>query len=138
MPHVTIEYSANLAARLDLPALMAVVRDAALATGLFPIGGTRVRAYRADDYLIADGHPDNSFVHIVMRVGHGRQPDVLQSAGDAIFAAACTSLAGLYDSSPLGISFEMQEIEPRLAYRKNNLHQRVKARRAQFAAGAPP
>jgi 5-carboxymethyl-2-hydroxymuconate isomerase len=128
-----VEYSANLAGRLDLPVLMKTLRDSALATGIFPLGGTRVRAYKADHYLVADGHPDNAFVHIVMRIGHGRDLDTRKRAAGAIFEAACANLAALYDSAPLGISFEMQEIGPELAYRKNNLHEYVKKREAHGA-----
>jgi 5-carboxymethyl-2-hydroxymuconate isomerase len=130
LPHVVVEYSANLAGRLDLPGLMKTLRDTAIATGIFPLGGTRVRAYRAEDYLIADGHPDNTFVHIVMRIGHGRDLETRRRAGDAIFEAACANLATVYDAVPLGISFEIQEIGPELAYRKNNLHEYVKKRQA--------
>ncbi len=136
LPHVVIEYSANLAGQLNVPALMQVLRDSALATGIFPLGGMRVRAYRAEDYLVADGHPANAFVHIVMRIGHGRDLETRKRAGDAIFTAACASLASLYDRTPLGISFEMQEIEPVLAFRKNNLHEYVKSRQVQ--GGAAP
>ena len=46
MPHFTIEYSANLEARVDIGEVVEVVRKAALETGIFPIGGTRVRAIR--------------------------------------------------------------------------------------------
>lgn len=128
MPHVVVEYSANLAERLDLTAFMATLRDTALATGIFPLGGMRVRAYEAKHYLVADGHPDNAFVHIVMRIGHGRDLDTRKRAAEAVFEAACACLASLYNSTPLGISFEMQEIGPELAYRKNNLHEYVKQR----------
>src|SRR4051794_901228 len=99
---------------------MKTLRDTAIATGIFPLGGTRVRAYQSTDYLIADGHPDNTFVHVLMRIGHGRDLETRKRAADAIFAAACDNLAALYEQLPLGISFEMQEISPELAYRKNN------------------
>jgi 5-carboxymethyl-2-hydroxymuconate isomerase len=131
LPHVVIEYSSNLEGRLDFPGLLIALRDTALATGVFPIGGIRVRAYRADHYLIADGHPDNAFVHIVLRVGHGRDLDTRKRACDAIFATACDKLAALYERSPLGISLEMQEVDAVLTCKKNNLHEYVKRRGAR-------
>ena len=71
MPHIWIEYSANL--DLDTRALMRVVQDAAVGDGsLYPLAGARTRALRVDDYLIVDGHPDNAFVHVLLRIGHGR------------------------------------------------------------------
>ena len=47
---------------------------------------------------------------------------------EAIFDAACRHLAPLFETVPLGISLEMQEIDPVLTYRKNNLHDYVKRR----------
>ena len=39
MAHIVIEYSANLRGQLDLPGFLRSVHAAALATGVFPIGG---------------------------------------------------------------------------------------------------
>jgi 5-carboxymethyl-2-hydroxymuconate isomerase len=51
-------------------------------------------------------------------------------ACDAIFATICEQLAGLFESIPLGLSLEMQEIDPVLTLKKNNLHEYVKRRTA--------
>jgi 5-carboxymethyl-2-hydroxymuconate isomerase len=106
------------------------LKDAALATGIFPIGGIRVRAHRADHYVIADGALDNTFIAITLRIGHGRDFETRKRASDAIFAAACDSLQALFNRIPLGISLEMQEIAPTLSYKKNNLHEYVQQRAA--------
>ena len=50
MPHLTIEYSANLDGRVDLDALCAALLETVLETGLFEIGAVRVRALRADHF----------------------------------------------------------------------------------------
>lgn len=128
MAHIVIEYSAGLRGRLDLPALLAAVHQAALATGVFPIGGIRTRAYAAENYLIADGHPDNAFVHLGLKVGHGRDLETRKRACESIFEATCRYLAPLSETLPLGISLEMQEIDPVLTCKKNNLHDYVKRR----------
>ena len=57
MPHFTIEYSANLDSRLDMAEVVEVVRKAAIETGIFPLGGIRVRAIKCEHYAIADGNP---------------------------------------------------------------------------------
>ena len=133
MAHIVIEYSANLRERLDLPGFLQAVHGAALATGVFPIGGIRTRAYEAEHYVVADGHPDNAFVHISLRVGHGRDVDTRKRACEAIFAVACRQLGPLYEELPLGIALEMQEIDPVLTFKKNNLHDYVKRRAARQA-----
>ncbi|MGH8327075.1 MAG: 5-carboxymethyl-2-hydroxymuconate Delta-isomerase, partial [Steroidobacteraceae bacterium] len=130
MAHIRIEYSANLLGRLDVPRLIRTVHQAALATGIFPVGGIRTRAYAAQDYCIADGHPDNAFVHLAVRVGHGRDLATRRKACEQIFEAACRELAGLYEQGPLGISVEMAELDPELSFKKNNLHEFVKRRQA--------
>ena len=128
MAHIVIEYSANLRGQLDLPGFLRSVHEAALATGVFPIGGIRTRAYEAQHYVIADANPDNAFVHISLRVGHGRDIDTRKRACEAIFAAAVKELEGVYERLPLGIALEMQEIDPVLTFKKNNLHEYVKQR----------
>ena len=69
MPHLIVEYSANLEPDLDMAHVISVLHEAALETGVFPIGGLRVRASRRDIYKIADGHPDNAFIHVQARIG---------------------------------------------------------------------
>lgn len=130
MAHIVVEYSAGLRDRLDLAAFLAEVHQAALATGVFPIGGIRTRAYEAEHYVIADGHRDNAFVHLSVKVGHGRDLETRKRACEAIFNAACRHLAPLFEELPLGISLEMQEIDPVLTYKKNNLHEYVKRRQS--------
>jgi 5-carboxymethyl-2-hydroxymuconate isomerase len=130
MAHIQIEYSANLSGRIDMPRFLEAVHASALATGIFPIGGVRTRAYAAEHYRIADGHPDNAFVHTMLRVGHGRDVETRKRACDAIFATICEQLSSLFERMPLGLSLEMQQIDPVLTLKKNNLHEYVKTRTA--------
>jgi 5-carboxymethyl-2-hydroxymuconate isomerase len=130
MPHLIVEYSNNLAARVDIPELLQTLHQTALTTGVFPLGGLRTRAARRDQYVIADGHPDNAFIHVTMRIGHGRDMVTKQRAGDQLFSALCGYLDDAFKSGPLSISLEMQEIDPMLSFKQNNLHDLVKQRRA--------
>jgi 5-carboxymethyl-2-hydroxymuconate isomerase len=130
MAHIIVEYSANLSGKFDLERFLRAIHGAALATGVFPIGGIRTRAYAAEHYVIADAHPDNAFVHVSLRVGHGRDVETRKRACEAIFAAACAELAAVFERLPLGIALEMQEIDPVLTFKKNNLHEYVKRREA--------
>jgi len=72
VPHFTIEYSANLDARVDMADVVEVVRKAAVETGIFPLGGIRVRAVRCEHYAIGDGNPDFAFLDMLLRLGEGR------------------------------------------------------------------
>lgn len=130
MPHLIVEYSANLRGHVDVQRLVDALHQSALSTGVFPLGGTRTRAVERSIYRIADGHPDNGFVHVTMRIGHGRDLETRKRAGQAVFDALCAQLAPVFEKRPLGISFEVQELDPVLNFKHNNLHEYVKARQA--------
>ena len=126
MAHFIIEYSANLKDELDVAGLLREVHAAAVETGVFPLGGIRFRAVRCDDYLIADADPQNAFVHMSIRMGHGRALETRKAAGEKLFAALTRFLAPIYDSRPMGISMEMAELDPVLNYKQNNIHDKLK------------
>ena len=87
MPHFTLEYSANLDARVDMGKVVEVVRKAAVETGIFPLGGIRVRAVSCEHYAIADGKPHFGFLDMVLRLGEGRDLATRKKAGEHIFKA---------------------------------------------------
>ncbi|CUJ25089.1 fumarylacetoacetate hydrolase family protein [Achromobacter kerstersii] len=139
MPHIWIEYSGNLA--LDTRALMRTVQAAAVGDGsLFPLAGARTRALRVDDCLVVDGHPDNAFVHVVLRIGHGRNDAQKAALGERVFQALTTALAPQMAARPLGISMQIEEADPVLNYKLNNYRDYLAARAAQTSAAlaAPP
>lgn len=129
MPHQIIEYSANLESRIDLRELVERLHEAALAIPGLPLGGLRTRAARRDAYAIADRHPDNAFVHLILKLGAGRPLDRRRAFGEALFAALCAILEPVSSTSPLAISFEIQEIHPELTWKKNNLRDYIAKRK---------
>ena len=69
MPHIIIEYSANLAELTDIDALVATVHAAALDDGLPALDALRTRAVAREHYRIADGDPAYGFVAVTARIG---------------------------------------------------------------------
>jgi len=136
LPHLIVEYSANIERDIALDALLDKLHACALGTGVFPLGGLRVRAHRTDDYRIADKAPENGFVHVTALIGHGRALDVQQRAGEQLFATLTEHLAALYDRSPLALSLNVQEFHPVLNFKKNNLHEHVQRRTKRAGAGS--
>lgn len=128
MPHQIIEYSANLEPELDVDGLVATLHETAAAIEAFPVAGLRTRAGKRTHYRIADNHADNAFVHVVLRIAHGRSLAVRQAAGEQIFSALCEFLQPFIDKGPLAVSFEMQEIDPDLRWKRNNLPDYLKRR----------
>jgi len=126
MPHLNIEYSANLEEVLDVQAMVDRIHETALETGIFPLGGVRTRAEARKFYRIANGDPRAGYIHMIVRIGSGRDLETRRSAGERIFGALCDFTDELYRSRPLALSFELHEIPPDLAWRKNNLHELLK------------
>ena len=130
MPHLIVEYSANVEDRIDLDGLLDRLHTAAAGYDVFPLGGLRVRAQRREHYRVADGHPDNGFVHVTAIIGHGRPLEVRKAVGQGLFEVICDQLDAPFRDSPLAISFNIQEFHPDLNYKRNNLHEHVRARAA--------
>jgi len=121
MPHIIVEYSANLEPVMDLDGMLAGLHRAARDCGVFPPAGVRTRAEPRDRYLIADGNPDHGFVHVTVRMGHGRADAVRQQLAQHLFDQLCSHLQPLYETRGLGISLDLQESDPRTSFKRINL-----------------
>lgn len=138
MPHIWIEYSSNLRPQLELPKLMKTIQDAAIDDGsVFPLAGARTRGVCIDDYLIVDGHPDNAFVHVTLKIGHGRDLQTKKQLGERVFAALREATAPIMAARPLGLSMQIDEADPVLNYKNNNYREYLKARAAGGQGGQP-
>ena len=125
MPHQIIEYSANLEEKMDINELLDGLHQVAADTEGLPLGGLRTRAARREHYRIADKHPDHAFVHVILKLGHGRPEEVRQAFGDKIFPVLCEIMEPIASSSPVAISLEIQEIHPKLTWKKSNLREHM-------------
>jgi 5-carboxymethyl-2-hydroxymuconate isomerase len=126
MPHFTIEYSANLDGRVDMAEVVEVVRKAAVAAGIFPLGGIRVRAIRCEHYAIADGNPQLGFLAMVLRLGEGRDLATRKTAGEYIFKALSAHLDPVFAASKFALSFDMQINDKETSWKRNNIHDALK------------
>ncbi|MBL4784083.1 MAG: 5-carboxymethyl-2-hydroxymuconate Delta-isomerase [Cohaesibacteraceae bacterium] len=126
MPHFSIEYSANLEARIDMSKLCDVLRIAGIETGVFPLAGIRVRAIRCDHYAIADGDAAHGFIDLSVRLRAGRDLETRMSATAHIFAAAKAFLDPVLNKYPLALSMEMRDIDPDLSPKINTIRDRLK------------
>lgn len=129
MPHQIVEYSSNLEAKVDIPAMVRLLHETAAGIEAFPRAALRTRAARRDHYCIADREPENAFVHVVLRIASGRSPEVRKAAGDELFGALCDFLAATQAVTPLGISLEIQEIDPVFRWKRNNTSSWMEKRR---------
>ena len=126
MPHFTIEYSGNLDRHVDIGAVVELVRKAAVETGIFPLGGIRVRAVRCEHYAIADGRQNYSFLDMVLRLGEGRDLATRKKAGEHIFQALSAHLDPVFANGKFALSFDMQINDKETSWKRNNIHEAVK------------
>lgn len=127
MPHITIEYSANIAEHHDIDALVAAVHAAALDHGLPPADGLRTRAAQRDHYLVADGSPAFAFIAIAIRIGPGRDAATKTDFIETVLNAAETQIDG--ESGPLAIawSIELNEIDADFRINRNHVRRHLNA-----------
>ncbi len=130
MPHIVVEYSANLEPDVDIPALIRDVHSAVLASGVFEPGAVRTRAERRDVFVVADGDPGNGFVHVDLRIAPGRDPATRKRVAQAVLDVVAAATRDVFARAGLGLSVEVREIDNAAAVRLNNLHQRLAAKSA--------
>jgi 5-carboxymethyl-2-hydroxymuconate isomerase len=125
MPHLSFEYSANMEARLDIAGLCRALRDAALETGIFPAAGIRVRGFRADHVVIADGNPEHGFIDLSVRLRAGRSAKDKVRATAHIFAAMERYCAAVLEGSSLMLSMELSDIDPDLSPKSSSIRKHL-------------
>lgn len=121
VPHIQIDYSANMEARLDMAGLCRALRDAAAATGVFPLAGIRARASACNHAVIADGDPAHGFIDIALRLRAGRSMEEKRRATAAIFAAAEAFCAEDMARHSLALSLELRDIDPELSPKASSI-----------------
>lgn len=115
MPHCVILYTPNLDQRTDVGALcrkladtMLTIRDE-MGKQVFPTGGTRVLAYPAAHYAVADGKGDYGFMYLNLRMASGRSDAVKQNAGDSLLAVVRQHFAPIFEQELVGITLQIDE-----------------------------
>ncbi|AOJ04296.1 MULTISPECIES: 5-carboxymethyl-2-hydroxymuconate Delta-isomerase [Burkholderia] len=127
MPHIIVEYTANIRDDARIPVLLKTVNETLIAQGgVFPTGGIRSRAIELQDYCVADGTADDAFVHVTLKIGSGRDEATKKAACDALFDAIKAHFAALYARRYLALSMELTEFSETGSYKHNNIHARYK------------
>jgi 5-carboxymethyl-2-hydroxymuconate isomerase len=131
MAHLSFEYSANLEPDLDLRDLCADLRDAMTGSGVFPLGGIRVRGTRVDVSAVASGEDKLAFIDMTLRMGMGRDEDIRVTVTETIYAAAEAWLKPRVGERPFALSLEVTEINSRFSEKRfNTIHKFLKSREA--------
>jgi 5-carboxymethyl-2-hydroxymuconate isomerase len=137
MPHLVILYTGQLDHEVSMTALCRQLADTMLTIKdeegkqVFPTGGTRVLAYPAQHYAVADGGAagraangsgDYAFVYLNVRMGRGRTEATQQRAGQALVAVAQAFFAPIMDKRHIGVTLQI-DVGPEVFDAKHsNLH----------------
>lgn len=132
MPHLVLLYTPNLESRADLTALCRDLADTLLAQrdehdkAVFPLGGTRVLAYPAAHFAVADGKPpsgkDYAFVYLNLRMGPGRSDAVKQRTGEALKAVLHHHLDPCIQRELMGVTLQIDDHAPAYDAKISSLH----------------
>ncbi len=127
MPHLIIEYSRNLEDCLDEGKFVQNMASALIGTDVFRTGGVRVRAHGVDRHHVADGHEDNGFVAMTLRIAPGRTDQQKALLGERLLSSAKETLAAPIASGHLALSLEIQELDPQFRWNVNSIHDRLES-----------
>lgn len=137
MPHLVILYTGQLDAETDIGALCRTLANTMLAVRdeddrqVFPAGGTRVLAYPAAHYAVADGGAagravggdgDYAFVYLNLRMGRGRSATTHRKVGDALLMATKAHFQPLFSRRHIGVTLQIDEGQEVFDAKHSNLH----------------
>ena len=130
MPHLTVEYSANLRnfggfSKLCNELAQVLVSVQVDGEPVYPVAGIRVRAVVAEHWCIGDGsQQDAAFVHARLQIGPGRGDPVKKATGDQLFEALRKHFVREFESQGLALSLELTELGESGTWKHSNLHGR--------------
>lgn len=128
MPHLVILYTPDLETKIDLPKLCRALADTMLTQldeagkQVFPTGGTRVLAYPAAHYAVADGERDYSFAYLNLRMGSGRSNAIKKEAGRALIDCARAFFDPVFKDNLIGLTLQIDEGAQVFDGKLGNLH----------------
>lgn len=128
MPHLVILYTPNLEMKIDMTQLCRALADTMLnqpdeaGKPVFPAGGTRVLAYPASHFAVADGKRDYGFVYLNLRMGSGRSDAIKKAAGSALIDCARAFFEPVFKDNLIGLTLQIDEGAPVFDGKLGNLH----------------
>ena len=117
MPHLVLEYSANVPDEPDLPSVLLDLHDALVASGLFERKDVKSRAVRHDVFAVADGVEDRAFVALSIAILDGRSDDVKSALSETALEVLVRAYPNLVAGGRGAITVEIRDLH-RASYRR--------------------
>jgi len=124
MPHLTLEYTANL--EFDIQLLLTRLHEELVATGAVNLKGIKSRAICHTDYRIADGDPNYAFVHVNLLIREGRPLEIQKEAAQRVMEVLKTTFGQRFESGHLSLSVDIKEMREGIALTFHNISDRGK------------
>ena len=121
MPHILIDYTANLEDAVTRGRLVESIHQAAVNSGIFPVWGIRTFARAVPVYRVGNGEAGNGFVNITVRIAPGRDLALRQRIKQTLFDAVLQAMGGLFETQRLSCQLEVTEFDPAVTVYQNNL-----------------
>ncbi len=110
MPHIVIEYSANLPHKNELIGVAPLIHYALMETIAASESACKTRLIKHDDFHISNGDPINSFVHVSVAILSGRSQEQKDAAGAKIMEILRNAV-GLDQGLDVKASVEIRELQ---------------------------
>ena len=117
MPHLILEYTANVPDEPDFDALLRRLHEALAASGPFEPAKIKSRVVRHERFRAADGAPDRAFVHLTVAILDGRDQELLRRAADALLGVLRDAFPRARAERRCDVTLELREM-PRALYFK--------------------
>ena len=111
MPHILLEYSANLAHPPSHRAVFADLHEAIRPMESVNVADLKSRAVRHEDVYIGDGEPSRTFVHLQVQLLSGRDQSVRQRLAKECMRVLESHFQNTAGKPPCQMSVEVREME---------------------------
>ena len=119
MPHLTLEYTANL--DFDVQSLLAQLHAELVATGAINLKGIKSRSVCHTEYRVADGNPNYAFVHVNLLIREGRPLKVQEDIARRVMAALRETFGDRFEKEHLSLSVDIKQMRHGTALTFHNI-----------------
>jgi len=116
VPHLVLEYSANVTQEVDWSGLFSRLHRAVADAGA-PLGGCKSRAVCHEAYHVADGQAGSAFVHLTLGLLAGRTDEVKAALTGRCLQLLVEEYRPSLESLDVQISVELRDLH-RESYQK--------------------
>ena len=110
MPHLTLEYTSNLATTPPTPDLLLTVHRLLEAVAGIRTENCKSRWREVEECVVGSGDPDSAFVHLEVRFLEGRALEVQQAVGEGALGVLKDHFLPGPDGVDVQITVDVQEI----------------------------